>query len=311
MFEPLRLAAWLAAALLLLAAFPAIAHPGTGIVEDAKGNIYYTDLEQVWRLAPDGSRTIVVPAVHTHELFIDSEDNLYGEDAWYEGEATDRWGWRAWRRSPDGRIANVVPPTRGSRTDYSFVRDSAGNMYSADSEGRIVRRSPDGTRVRLSARKFGEVRAILASPDGVLHFIAAGDLWRMEPGGAARRLASGLSEQIASQPFVDERHRIMGLWGDREGNVYAAVWGGRKVKRIDPLGRVTVAVRSDSPWSPSGGLVARDGRLWLLEYSVDNAVRIRPAEEQRTGGLWPWIGGAALLLAAPLLAWRWLRARHI
>ena len=306
-----RLSVCLAAALLLLAARPSLAHPGTGIVEDAQGNIYYTDLEQVWRLAPDGSRTVAVPGVHTHELHLDSAGNLYGEHSWYEGEATNRWGHRVWRRSPGGAIANVVPPTAGFRTDYSFVRDSAGNMYSADGEGRIVRRSPNGTRALVSGRKFGEVRSILASPDGVLHLIAGGDLWRVERDGGARVLASGLSEQIVTQPFVNERHRIMGLWSDPRGNVYAAIWGGQKVKRIDPRGRVTVAARSTCPWSPSGGLVARDGRLWLLEYSVDNAVRVRPADEPRAGRLWLWIGAAAVLIAAPLLVWWWRRARRV
>jgi sugar lactone lactonase YvrE len=311
MSGPLRIALWLAALLLLPAAIPASAHPGTGIVEDAQGNIYYTDLEQVWRLAPDGGRTIAVPRVHTHELHLDSAGNLYGEHTWYEGEATNRWGYRVWRRTPDGRIGNVVPPTAGFRTDYSFVRDSSGNMYSADPQGHVVRRRPDGSKVRLSERAFGDVRSMTASPDGIVHLIAGGALWRIEPDGAAREIASGLSEQVESQPFVDERHRIMGLWSDDKGNVYAAIFGGRKVKRIDPQGRVTVAARSTFPWSPSGGLVARDGRLWLLEYSVDNAVRIRPADGARNGRLWLWIGGAALLLAAPFLVWRWLRARRI
>ncbi|HMJ93974.1 MAG TPA: hypothetical protein VK472_07730 [Allosphingosinicella sp.] len=289
----------------------ASAHPGTGIVEDKSGNIYYTDLEQVWRIAPDGSRAVVVPNVHTHELYLDAAGNLYGEHAWYEGEATDRWGWRVWRRSPNGAIEDVVPATEGFRTDYSFVRDAGGNMYSADSEGFVVRRTPDGSVSRLSDRKFVGVRSMLASADGVVHLIASGDLWRIERDGSARRLASGLSEQVASQPFVNEIHRIMGLWGDRNGNVYAAIWGGQKVKRIAPDGTVTVAARSTFPWSPSGGMVARDGRLWLLEYSVTNDVRVRPADEARAGGLWLWIGGAVLLLGAPFLISRMRRARRV
>ena len=307
-----RLISWFAAPL-LLASFStaAQAHPGTGIVEDARGNIYYTDLEQVWRVAPDGSRSVVVPDVHTHELHLDSAGNLYGEHTWYEGEATDRWGWRAWRRSPDGRIAVEIPPTAGVRTDYSFVRDSAGNMYYADSGGYVVRRKPGAAGARHSERKFGEIRSMIASPEGVVHLIASDDLWRIEPGGAARRLAAGLSEQLADQPPVPERHRIMGIWSDRRGNVYAAIWGGRMVKRIDPRGRVSVVARSPLPWSPSGGLVAREGRLWLLEYAVDNRARVRPAGEPGARRPWLWLGAAALLLAVPASRWWWRRARPI
>ena len=43
----------LAAAIVLVAA-SAAAHPGIGIVADSRGNIFYTDLKQVWRIAPDG-----------------------------------------------------------------------------------------------------------------------------------------------------------------------------------------------------------------------------------------------------------------
>ena len=61
------------------------AHPGIGIVKDSKGNIYYTDLKNVLKYSSDGKIVIVVPGVHTHELYIDGKDNLYGEHLWYEG----------------------------------------------------------------------------------------------------------------------------------------------------------------------------------------------------------------------------------
>lgn len=51
---------------------------------DSKGDVYFTDLKHVWKLAPDGKKNIVVSNVHTHELWIDANDNLYGEHLWYE-----------------------------------------------------------------------------------------------------------------------------------------------------------------------------------------------------------------------------------
>src|SRR5687767_1052003 len=181
-----RVFTWFLACFALLGAAPALAHPGTGIVEDSKGNIYYTDLERVWRIAPDGARSVAVAGVHTHELYLDAGDNLYGEHTHYEGEATDRWSYRVWRRSPGGRIEDVVPPTEGFRTDYSFVRDASGNMYFTDADGYVVRKTPDGASARFSGRKFGDVRSMLASAEGVVHLIVGGDLWRIEKDGAAR-----------------------------------------------------------------------------------------------------------------------------
>ena len=71
---------------LLVIPFSVLAHPGIGIVKDRQGNIYYTDLEQVWKLDKSGNKKIVVHNVHTNELYMDGEDNLYGEHSWYNGE---------------------------------------------------------------------------------------------------------------------------------------------------------------------------------------------------------------------------------
>jgi hypothetical protein len=71
--------------LLVLLSLPVMAHPGVGIVQDSRGNVFLTDLKQVWKIAPDGQRSVAVPNVHTHELILDKDDNLYGEHLWYEG----------------------------------------------------------------------------------------------------------------------------------------------------------------------------------------------------------------------------------
>jgi len=45
---------------------PALAHPGVGIVVDSRGNVFYTDLEQVWMIDRAGRRSVTVPNVHSH-----------------------------------------------------------------------------------------------------------------------------------------------------------------------------------------------------------------------------------------------------
>src|SRR5829696_1534278 len=106
---------------LFLISFKMIAHPGIGIVKDSKGNIYYTDLKQVWKIASNGSKTAVVPGVHTHELYIDGQDNLYGEHLWYNGESKDTWGHYAWCLKNGGELVKEINPTEGFLTNYSFV----------------------------------------------------------------------------------------------------------------------------------------------------------------------------------------------
>ena len=57
------------------------AHPPTGIVVDKKGNIYFSDLETVWKLDVEGGLSEFRAGIrgrHVHELSIDDDDNIYG-----------------------------------------------------------------------------------------------------------------------------------------------------------------------------------------------------------------------------------------
>ena len=146
-------------ALILLFAATAAAHPSVSVVIDRQGNAYYSDLKQVWKVAPDGTKTVAVPGVHTHELYLDPQGNLYGEHLWYEGERTDKWGHYVWRRSPDGQVVKVIPNTEGFLENYSFVRDAAGNMYLANRERkRLERLAPNGDLLVLENSTTNAVR---------------------------------------------------------------------------------------------------------------------------------------------------------
>jgi hypothetical protein len=206
--------AWLLAAG-FLSASAAAAHPGIGIVMDPGGNVFYTDLAQVWRLAPDGSKAVAVADVHTHELCLDAAGNLYGEHVWYEGEASDRWGYFVWRRSPDGGVERIVPPTSGFRHDYSLVRDARGNMYWGERErGQIRKRTPFGA-VAVHARiAFRDLRWMTATADGVLFLIDDGALLRVAGDGRVTTLVGDLRE-TGLLSVVGRRHSLMGLWTDR------------------------------------------------------------------------------------------------
>ena len=255
------------------------AHPGVGIVVDEHGNVYYTDLEQVWRVSPGGVPTVAMPNVHTHELWLDREGNLFGEHLWYEGDATKKWGHRVWRRSPNGVVSDVYGPREGFRTDYSFVRDGAGAMYSFEPRERTVlfrKRTADGVASTLAeCRVCRDVRWMTAAPDGTLYFVDRTDLYEISPAGALRLRARGPGRRTLTRPQAGDRHIVMGLWTDGARNVYAAVYGTGEVKRIAPDGRVDVVERSPLPWSPSGGTIAPNRDLWILEYSPTNAARAR------------------------------------
>jgi sugar lactone lactonase YvrE len=175
------------------------------------------------------------------ELAPDAKDNLYGEHLWYEGERTNRWGHRVWRRSPDGKIIDVIPPTEGFLQNYSFVRDGAGAMYWMDrAHNAVMKRRGDSIAVHARGI-FRDPRWMHATRDGTLWLIDATDLVRVAPNGVISRVARGLSSG-----------RLMGIWSDPAGNICVADFAHGEVKRVTANGKVTTifscsSIRSRTP----------------------------------------------------------------
>ena len=170
---------------LFLISFTVTAHPGIGIVKDSKGNIYYTDLAKVWKISLDGSKTVVVSGVHTHELYIDEHDNLYGEHLWYNGESKDTWGHYVWCLKNTGELVKEIKPTEGFLSNYSFVRDSSGNMYWVErfTTSRIMKKTKDGAITKLIEGNFGFISWLTCIKNGSLYFTESNKLHKLSPDG--------------------------------------------------------------------------------------------------------------------------------
>ena len=97
--------------ILMLVALWANAHPSVSLIMDSRGNVYYSDLEQVWKIDVHGKKTVVVHNVHTHELYLDKDDNLFGEHLWYNGETANTWGHYIWKLTINGTLEQIKPPT--------------------------------------------------------------------------------------------------------------------------------------------------------------------------------------------------------
>lgn len=276
----------IATLLLMLSAIVCRAHPGIGIVKDSKGNIYYSDLTHVWKIpAAGGGRHIAVRNVHTHELYMDVNDNLYGEHLWYNGEQANTWGHYLWRLGADGKLARLQDTTLGFREGYSFVRDAQGNMYWAErwTTSRFRKKTPAGQITTIAQGKFREVRWMHSTKAGVIYFLDLDKLYAIR-NGAIALLAEGLNESTAAFEFVGERHNAYGIWTDEQDNVYIALHGGQRVKKITPGGAVSTFLQSASPWSPTAGVFDKDGNLWLQEYTLTNECRVRKIHRSELAG---------------------------
>ena len=97
--------------ILMLVALWANAHPSVSLIMDSRGNVYYSDLKHVWKIDVHGKKTVVVHNVHTHELYLDKDDNLFGEHLWYNGETANTWGHYIWKLTINGTLEQIKPPT--------------------------------------------------------------------------------------------------------------------------------------------------------------------------------------------------------
>ena len=253
-------------------------HPGIGIVMDSKGNIFYTDLKHIWKLSPDGNKTIAVQNVHSHEIYLDKDDNLFGEHLWYEGEASDKWGHYVWCLRNNGKLEKIINNKEGFLSNYSFVRDDEGNMYWVErfKTSRFMKKSPDGRVSKLAEGKFKNIRWMISTKKGILYFIDAGEsLYRVDQNGKISEVASNLGEVSSVLSVIDQDHNAYGPWIDNDNNVYVPLLDSRKVKRISPEGKIETVLTTAQGWGPASGLFDEKGNLWLLEYGGGFDTRVR------------------------------------
>lgn len=254
-----------------------IAHPGIGIVKDSKGNIYYTDLKQVWEISPDGNKKVVVRGVHTHELYIDKNDDLFGEHLWYNGEKLDTWGHYLWRLSKDGILDTIVKPAEGFLENYSFCQDSLGNMYSVQRfkpKSKIIKTAANGAVTILAEKEFKDIRWMFVTPGGILYFVDLTNLYKIE-NDILTLVASSLEERTSLFEYSDLQHNVYGIWNDAHENIYVAILGGQVVKKITPGGQVSDIVYSRNLWRPCAGVFDNNDNLWLMETNAVNEVSVR------------------------------------
>jgi hypothetical protein len=264
--------------LLLILPFAAIAHPGIGIVADKKGNIFYTDLQNVYRIS-GGQKSIAVPNVHTHELYIDARGNLYGQ---HEITISDhQFRHYLWRLMPSGRLDTLVSPRDAyAEIDFSLARDPEGNEYYTrqfirnPESAHIYKKSPDGKETIFATGNFKGVRWLHPQEDGSLLFVLHNQVYRVTPDGKSQVIARNVAQEKPSFAFSGNSVTVWGIWQDDAKNVYVAAFSDQAVKKIAPDGTVTTHYRSSGKWTPLQGVFDNRGRMWLMESSDRNEIRV-------------------------------------
>ena len=284
------------------------AHPATGIVVDRNGNVYFSDLETIWKLDAKGRKTVFVAGVsgrHVHELAIDQEGNIYGGDVSYN-PSSKGWPSAIWKMTTDGKLTYLLEPTEHPPRGMSIWRDSGGNMYLIDQNNHtktqtlLLRRSVDGQVTTLAGSayghkdgrgtqaNFGSVGGMSFGPDGSLYLTDNTSVRRVSMEGEVTTVAKDLNLKTGGgrpTSFGGGSGSLTGLSVDASGNVFVADAGNRRLLKITPGGKVEVVYRTEAPFFPNGVFVTPAGDVYVLEvgFTLPN-IMSGPRVRKLSGG---------------------------
>ena len=286
-----------------LLAETASAHPATGIVVDRAGNVYFSDLETIWKLDAKGQKTVFRAGVngrHVHELSLDDQGNVYGADVSYN-PANQTWPSAIWKMTPEGKFTYLLEPTENPPRGMSIWRDRSGNMYLIDQNNHtrkqtlVLRRAPDGNIRTLAgsayghkdgsgvAAHFGSVGGMAFGPDGSLYLADTNSVRRVSLEGVVTTIAKDLNfKGPEDRPtlFGGAHGNLAGLTVDANGTVYVADAGNRRLLKIMADGSVDVVYRAEPPFFPNGVFASASGDIYVLEVgfalpNVSSGPRVR------------------------------------
>ena len=257
----------LLAIILLFVANEVLAHPGSGIVVDREGNVYFVDTGSgVWKIDRNGKLTrLSGPAYHWMAIDIDGRLTNVTLPYFSSGDAT---------------VTRVgVDPTLLLASDFPITVGGDGSLYYPwlrDSEQlQVFRLAPSGTTTVLKTLPANTERGplhwlngIVAAPNGSIYYTEDRAVKRITPQGKLTTVAGDISlAGCDSVPGIDAHLRpyLRGLDVDAQGTVYVAATGCRSVLKITADGKVTTILQTSRPWSPTGVAVSGND-LYVLEY---------------------------------------------
>lgn len=258
-------------ALVILAALlppPLLAHPGSGIVVDRLGQVYFVDTGAgLWKIDTLGKLTRIGDP-RFHWLAIDADDTF------------------AAVRLPSGSAGDVTRvgarPTLLLASDWPLTIASDGKLYyplraSAQSVD-LVQLSTTRNRSVLTRIPLPWLNGLASGPAGSLYYTDNRSIMRIDSKGQISPVKENLiltGCALIPGNASSEGPLLRGLAVDPGETIYVAASGCGQVVKITPGGEVTRVVQTESPWSPTAVALFKD-TLYVLEY-LHTAVEDRSA----------------------------------
>jgi hypothetical protein len=263
--NPLRCRRWiprLIVALACLGPIAVLAHPGSGVVVDRLGQVYFVDMVSgVWKLDVRGSLTHMPgPAFH-----------------WMTADAGDRFAAVRLPSGSGGEIARLgANPTLLLASDVPIAMGQDGNLYYPSSGSvtplQILKLSPSGQTSILASLPAANPTAsprhlngLAAGPAGSLFCTEDAAIHRVSSAGSITNVLTGASCASLTGKENPTGPLLRGLAVDSGGAVYVAATGCGAVIKVAPSGAVTSLPQVQDAWPPTG-VALSDGDVYVLEF---------------------------------------------
>lgn len=244
-----------------------LAHPGSGIVVDRSGNVYFVDTGSgVYKVDRAGTLTkLSVPAYHWMAIDLDGTLSL------------TRISFAGSRGTTVTRVGHN--PTLLLSSDFPVAVGPDGALYypwaPSGDHVQILRLSPDHqttVRTLLPTRTSNlGVRwrnGITVSSNGSIYFTEDRAIQMITPDGELKTVVDSVDPAGCGSVAGVEAEvgpYLRGLAVDSAGTIYVAAAGCRTVLKITPDKKVSTVLRASDPWSPTG-VALFDTDVYVLEY---------------------------------------------
>jgi hypothetical protein len=243
----------------------AFAHPGSGIVVDRRGQVYFIDTGQgIWRIDAQGRLAQREgPAFH-----------------WLAIDVDGRFAKTRLPSSPEAEMKAVgADPTLILSSDYPVTLGRDGALYyperGSDGRLRIFRVMPSGARTVFAtlpaATESGPLQwlnGIAAGPDGSIFYTENRAVRRITPQGTLSTVVSNVTvPDCVRSPGWEAPlgPYLRGLAVAADGTVFVTATGCGAVLKVEARGKTRAVLRAAPPWSPTA--VAVSGKdVYVLEY---------------------------------------------
>ena len=250
------------------------AHPATGIVVDHKGNVFFSDLETIWKLDPDGTLSVFRPESGQADRAAMMTRQYHGADVSYESQ---KFIEDVWKMTPEGKLTYLLEPTANPPRGMSIWRDHEGNI-------RVTRTI---IQTKHSARTPRQVQHLRKRrPRGRTSALAAWGMLGRRHLPHGRRLRSQVHDGTVTTSQNYHQHKDNNLLADLNlaglpsPSVFLADAGNRRLLKVSSAGKVDVVLRSEPPYFPNGAVATASGDVYVLEVgftmpNISSGPRIR------------------------------------